>query len=198
MAESIEEGAPHNPAPESPPQGGGDVETIVVPKTELEDLKHKAEVSGQNFERLRKEQERTAELEREIAALRENPVPSDIDADRLKTLEGDLREMKAKDARREVNEKYPQLKDVKDEFESFLNDPENKGMRLETAAKAFLTEKGLLEGTPRRGLERHTGGDRQPVPQGMSVADAENLRKTDYKKYRELIKNGQLKVNYNS
>lgn len=199
MANEPEGGVPQNPTPEVPPKGSGEPEVIQVPKKDFEDLKHRAEVSGQNFERLEKEREKTAELEREIAALKENPVPSNMDADRLGSLESDLREMKAKETRREVNEAFPQLKDVKEEFETYLQNPENKGMHIKTAAKAFLTEKGLLDGgAPRKGLERGTGGDHQPIPQGMSVEDAEKLRKTDYKRYRELIKKGQLKVNYNS
>jgi hypothetical protein len=200
MAEEAEVVVPHTEATVVVPKATDDlpVETVTIPKKDWEETQKKAEVSGQNFERLRKEQIRTAELEGEIDRLKENPVPSDIDTERLGKLESELREMKAKQTRSEVFESFPQLKDVQSEFETYLADPENKGMNVKTAAKAFLTEKGLLEAPPRKGLERPTGGDRQPIQQGMSVADAETLRKTDFKKYRELVKKGQLKVNYNS
>ena len=88
--------------------------------------------------------------------------------------------------------KYPQLEESWDDFDKYREDPENKGMKLETAAKAFLVDKGLLE-TKRKGLEKVTGGNKAPQTSGMSVEDIENLRKTDGKKYREMVKKGQIK-----
>lgn len=200
MAEIAEDVVPQTtttvPAPK-PSEGSG--ETVTVPKKDWEDTQHKAEVSGQNFERLKKANERTAELERELAALQDNPVPSDIDANKITKLEGDIADLKAVDTKRQVIESFPQLKDLWTDLESFREDPENAGMSLKTAAKAFLTEKGLLgDSKPRAGFEPPTGGDRQPQSQGMTVAEAENLRKNDYKKYREMLKSGKLKVNYSS
>lgn len=201
MATPEEGGTPQNPVPEVPPNGSGEGqgdEMVSIPKKELDAIKHRADVSSQNFERLQKSNEKIAELQTEIATLKENPVPSELDTERLRKLEGDLADIKAKETRREVLTTYPQLQEVQAEFDSYLADPDNKGMNIKTAAKAFLTEKGLLDPTPRRGLERPTGGDRTPTPQGMSVTDAENLRKNDPKRYRELLKKGQLKVDYAS
>ncbi len=196
MAEVIVDGAPHNPAPVVVPKTS-EGDEVVLSKEEHTELTRKAEVSSQNFERLKKEQERREELEAELALLRDT-VPSDIDTERVRKLEAAIADIQAKETKREVLETYPQLKDLGSEFDSFRDNPDNKGMNLKTAAKAFLTEKGLIESAPRRGLERPTGGDRQPVVSGMSVEEAETLRKTDFRRYREMLKKGQLKVNYNS
>lgn len=181
---------PQNPAQGTPPQGA---EVVTIPKAELDDLRHRADVSSQNFERLKKEQDRVIELEGQIAELAVRRDPSGIDDEAIGKLQADLAAVKAAQARSEVQETFPQLKEVWSDFEKFRADEDNKGMSLKTAAKAFLTEKGLLD--PKRpGLERPTGGDRTPVSAGMSVEDIKNLRVNNYKKYRELVKNGVIKV----
>lgn len=181
---------PQTPAPVTPPQGA---DVISVPKAELDDLRHRAEVSSQNFERLKKEQERSAELEASIAELQAQPVLSGQNDEAISKLSTELADIKAKQARSEVLEAHPQLKEVWDDFEKFRADEDNKGMNLKTAAKAFLVEKGLLD-KPRQGLERPTGGDRTPVSSGMSVEDVKKLRENDYKKYRELVKKGIIQI----
>ena len=87
----------------------------------------------------------------------------------------------------------PILKEKWDEFEEFRSDPDNKGMNLRTAAKAFLVENGLID-APRKGLEKSTGGTKVIPSSGMTAQEAENLMKNDFKKYQELIKKGQLKI----
>lgn len=181
---------PQTPAPVTTPQVG---EVVSVPKEELDDLRHRAEVSSQNFERLKKEQERSAELEASIAELQAQPVLSGQNDEAISKLSTELADIKAKQARSEVLEAHPQLKEVWDDFEKFRADEDNKGMNLKTAAKAFLVEKGLLD-KPRQGLERPTGGDRTPVSSGMSVEDVKKLRENDYKKYRELVKKGIIQI----
>lgn len=181
---------PQTPAPVTPPQGA---EVVSVPKAELDDLRHRAEVSSQNFERLKKEQERSAELEATIAELSTQSVPSGQNDEAISKLQGELATIKVAQARSEVLEAHPQLKEAWDDFEKFRADEDNKGMSLKTAAKAFLVEKGLLD-KPRQGLERPTGGDRTPVSSGMSVEDVKKLRENDYKKYRELVKKGIIQV----
>jgi hypothetical protein len=88
---------------------------------------------------------------------------------------------------------HPILKEKATEFETFLADPENKGMSLKTAAKAFLVENGLLD-AKRPGLERPTGGDRQPPSTKMSAEDVKVLRETNFKKYQELLQKGLIEV----
>lgn len=192
MANEGEGGAPHTEvAPVVVPKTNE--ETVALPKEEHAELTRKAEVSSQNFERLQKEKEKTAELEAEIARLKGESVPSSFDDDKVKELESDVAAIKARQAKADVLEAHPQLKDLWSDFESFRDNPDNKGMNLKTAAKAFLAEKGLID-APRPGLERPTGGDRTPLSSGMSSEDAKKLRETDYKKYSEMVRKGQIKV----
>lgn len=90
---------------------------------------------------------------------------------------------------------YPALKDKQAEFDEFRADPENSGMSLRTAAKAFLVENGLLEAPKpeRKGLEPATGGRRETPASGLSSEDVKKLRETNYKKYLEMLKAGKLK-----
>jgi hypothetical protein len=68
-------------------------------------------------------------------------------------------------------------------------------MSLKTAAKVFLTEKGLTGETQRKGLEKPTGGDRTPIVSGtMTAEDAKRLRDTDYRKYSDMVRKGQIKI----
>lgn len=179
--------APLEPAP---PQGE---EPVQISKRELDELRRRADVSSQNFERLRKEQERSAELEAQIAALQERPDPFGNNDEAIGKLQRELSEIKEKQQRSEVLEMYPQLKEVWDDFESYRTDESNRGMPLKTAAKAFMTEKGLLD-PPRQGLERPTGGDRTPPQSGMTNEEVKKLRETDYPRYRELVKKGIIQV----
>lgn len=166
---------------------------------QIADLKHKAEVSSQNFERAKK-----AELE--LKALKENTineVPSESEAwsDEGKVLEGkmkaqgsELSELKQKLAKMEVLESHPMLKDMWTELEDFRNDPENKGMNLKTAAKSFLIEKGLLE-PKRKGLEAPTGGPKATPSYGtMTTDEAKDLRENNPRKYREMLVKDQIKI----
>lgn len=165
-------------------------ESVSLSQQELEDLRHRAEVSSQNYERAKKAEQRLKELEE--ARLLEVNVPSDED-DTVGKLKSEISEIKGKLTRSEVIESYPQLKEVWSDFEQFRSDPENKGMNMRTAAKAFLVDKGLLEPS-RKGLEKPTGGPRAPLSSGMSSEDAKRLRETNYKKYLEMVKKGQIKV----
>jgi len=159
---------------------------------DLDELRHRAEVSSQNFERAKKAEQEARELKERLELIESTPTVISDDVD-YGTLQREIAEIKGKLAKTEVIEKYPVLKDSWKDLESFRETEENKGMNLNTAAKAFLIEKGLLD-QPRKGLEKQTGGDRVPVSSGMSSDDAKKLRETNYKKYVEMIKKGQIKV----
>lgn len=197
MAEVIEKPDTHTkPAVEEPktPVVLGEGE-VAIKKADLDDLTSRAEVSSQNFERLKKEQERREELEAELQTLKaDNNVPSGFEDERVGAIQAELADIKAKQAKTEVIEQFPVLKEVWSDFEAFRADPENKGMGIKAAAKAFMAEKEL-KNTPRRdGLENPTGGDRTPVASGMTPDEAKKLRETDYKKYSEMVRKGQIKV----
>ena len=85
---------------------------------------------------------------------------------------------------------YPVLKESSEEFKTFLQDyPRHK---IDNVAKIFLAEKGLLE-PERKGLEKPTGGQRTPMTSGMTNEEVEQLRKTNYRKYKEMLMNDQIK-----
>ncbi len=190
MTDPIVPPVAHNPAGDPPPQGGA--ETVTVPKSEWEDTKHKAEVSSQNFERLKKAEEDRDYAQAQLASLTDSSDPAD--SAKVAELENKISTLTDTVAKGTVLAKYPMLSDMWAELEEFRSNPENKGMRLETAAKAFLTEKGLLS-PERKGLERPTGGDAPPQPAGMMTAEeAESLRKNDGRKYHALLRSGQLRI----
>ena len=180
MTENIEGQEPHNS-----PEGTGtpEVSEVTISQKELDDLKHRAEVSSQNFARLKKLEEEHEALEAKLVS---NSVPSDPDVARVDKLEEEISSLKSSLNKRDVLDTYPALKDMWPEFEEFRDSPENKGMNLKTASKAFLLDKGLLE-APRKGLEKATGGPRTPVSSGMSTEEVKRLRETDYKKYLEMV-----------
>ena len=165
------------------------VEEITISQAELEDLKHKAEVSSQNFERAKKAEGRVRELENNNVTLE---VGGSEDEETVK-LKSEIKDIKSKLAKAEVIEAHPELKESWSEFEKFREDEDNKGMNLKTAAKSFLIEKGILS-PQRKGLEKTTGGSKIPPSTGMTVDEVKNLRETNFRKYTEMLKKGQIKV----
>jgi hypothetical protein len=87
---------------------------------------------------------------------------------------------------------YPVLKENIDKFNEFRR-TEHPRAKIESAAKIYLAENGLLEGR-RVGLENPTGGGHAPVSQGMTAEDVANLRKNNHKKYTELLMKGLIKI----
>lgn len=154
-------------------------------------------------ERRRKSEATQKELEETIERLKNSSISSEDEVfsdegktlqKQIKALESQLTETKRENAKKDLLIANPILKEHLKEFEEFQIDPENKGMNLRTAAKAFMVEKGLLD-TPRIGLEKPTGGSKQPSTLGkMSSADAELLRKTNFKKYMDMVVKDQIHI----
>ena len=92
----------------------------------------------------------------------------------------------------ELFAKYPALKEKSEEFKEFRKS-EHPRANLDSVAKIYLVENGLLEST-RKGLEKTTGGTRTPATSGMSAEDVATLRKTDYKKYQDMLMKGQITI----
>lgn len=142
--------------------------------------------------RLRKEAEQRA---KEL----EQTQPSDeVYSDEGKILKKEIGGLKAElESLREerevekVKSQFPALKDKSTEFDEFRKDyPRHK---LENVAKLFMAEQGLLEDIqPRKGLEKPTAGPKNAIPSGFSVEDVANLRRTNFKKYTELLMSGKL------
>lgn len=149
---------------------------------------------------LQDEREKRRALEEELESLKGSPTDSDILTEEGKALQKQIQESKSqidtltKDlAKKDVLITHPILKEKWEEFESFLADPENKGMNIKTAAKSFLVENGLLD-APRIGLEKPTGGDRVPTPTKMSAEEIKVLRETNFRLYQKLLEEGKIKV----
>lgn len=167
------------------------VKKVEVPEEEWNDLKHKAEVSSQNFERAKKAEAKLSEL-----VLQTEGNSFDAFSDEGKALQGEIRALtselsnvKGELSKKDVLIAHPILKEKWTEFETFRADPDNKGMNLKTAAKAFLVENGLLD-TPRKGLERTTGGERIAPSTKMTPEEIKTLRETNFKKYTEYLEKG--------
>lgn len=211
MEKKAEESTPHNPVEgETPkvksevvvpkeikPEETPEVSKVEVPKEEYEELTKRATVSSQNYERLKKleleKEELQAQLEERDLEERDNVVLSEVDDETITKLKSDISQIKGELDKSKVIEKYPMLKEVWSEVEKFYSDPENRGMSIQTAAKAFVIENGLME-APRAGLEKTTGGPKVPVSSGMSVEEIQKLRINDYEKYRKMLKNGQINL----
>lgn len=122
-------------------------------------------------------------------------------SDEGKTLKKEITEVRSKVSniergaeKEKVFGMYPQIKEKEAEFNEYRDKLENLGMPLATAAKAFLAENDLLP-SPRKGLEKTTGGDKQtPPPTGMTASEVKDLRSNNYKEYVRLIAEDKLKI----
>lgn len=182
-------------------QGGSDTTPKVGDKTEPNLLLKSLQ---EERERRRLAEEEAALLKKENEELKTTPAFSGDDqfSDEGRALKKEISAAKAEIdqvktdlSKKEIMIDYPVLKDKWDDFESYRSSPENKGMNLRTAAKAYLVENGFTESAPRKGLENPTGGDKSaPTAEGMTAEEVKNLRLNDYKKYIEMVQKGQLKI----
>ncbi|MAD98705.1 MAG: hypothetical protein CMB99_15385 [Flavobacteriaceae bacterium] len=153
---------------------------------------------------LKEERTKRKDLEKKVKDLESSSAPSgddyqeEDDADslrkQLKDTNARLDAMESQSTLDGLEKQYPALKDKADEFEDYRDDPDNAGMSVKTAAKAFLAENGLLGGKSkaRPGLEKPTGGSK--VPQGkLSKDDIKELREKQPRKYQRMIQDGTLK-----
>ena len=185
MTEPIVVGEPQNPSPE----------IVTLTKEEHEDLKHRADVSSQNFERAKKAEEARAAAEERVRSLEEALIDAKnnpSDPGKIADLERSIEDIKASQAKQEVLERYPILKDHWQELDEYRKLPENRGMNLNTAAKAFLHDKGLLE-PKRAGLESPTGGEHVPGDGKMTAEQIADLRMNHPEKYRDMLNKDQIK-----
>ena len=175
-----------------PPQP--EVETALTAE-EIADLKEKAGVSSQNYERLKKAEADKKELQDRIALLESTTYTGD-DAD----VNAKLAELNAKVNRIEEDKqvdsalaKFPILADKKAEFDEFRK--EYPGTKIENVAKIFLAENDLLEEpAKRKGLER--GGTRKVAPETgkMSADDVKRLRTENGREYLKLVREGKINL----
>lgn len=91
----------------------------------------------------------------------------------------------------EANQK---LSGKESEFKKFAAKPVNKGISAEVLAKAFLFD---VEDAPKpvqttEALPTGSGGSREPLKTKISIEEAAQIRKTDNKRYMELVKAGAI------
>jgi len=85
---------------------------------------------------------------------------------------------------------YPELEGREKEFREFAKKPTHKGVSLDVLAKAFLFEEEGETPPVRKGpvLEPGSGGLKEVLkPKKMTPEELSILRKTDFKKYKEII-----------
>lgn len=201
MENKAEETTPQNPVVEEAPKATEEVKPEAkaeeakpedsISKEELKNLRVLAEHGEQNLVRAKKAEAKVEELKAQ-PDLQDNEVLSEVDDEELETVKSEVADLKAQLQKAEVVERHPEMKDAWDKFEEFRADPENKGMNMKTAAKAFRIENGLAEPV-RQGLEKQTGGDRVPISQGMSIDEVRKLRENDSRKYLDMVKKGLIK-----
>ena len=171
-------------------------ETVTLTKAELDEIKHKADVSSQNFERAKKAEEDLKALREQGLSAPSQEVWSDegkLLAQRIEAMERENSQLKEARALEQVKAKYPILGEKMAEFEQFkLQYP---SYASENIAKLFLVENGLLGVEPeRKGLEKPTGGPRTSAPIGMTLEDVDNLRQTNFQLYKSKLLSGEIKV----
>lgn len=145
--------------------------------------------------RLRKEAEDKL-LQAETSIL---PDTDDVYSDEGKVLKTEISQLRDVVTRLEDEKQvertiaqFPALKDFTGEFDSFRKEyPRHK---LENVAKLFLTEKGII-GETRIGLEKQTGGSKEPQKSGFTTDEIADLRKNDFRKYQQMLLEGKLRGN---
>lgn len=152
------------------------------------------------LESLQEEREKRRKLEIELESIKNTSAFSEEEVfseegkalkKQIDSLQFQLKERDERESLNAVYAKYPLLRDKASEFNELRK--QYPLVEIESIAKLFISENGLLE-PKRKGLERPTGGDRNPAPSGMSASDVENLRKNSPKKYRDMLKKGQIKI----
>lgn len=141
------------------------------------------------LESLQEERRKRKELEAELEATKSTGTYTDADEVNRQVAEIKARLDATIEASHlaELQAKYPALKDKVTEFNEYRDDPENTGMNLGAAAKAFLAERDLLVTPARKGLETGTTA-RQPVKTGRTEQEIAELRTTNYRQYMKELK----------
>lgn len=198
----MEENIEQQEAQQNPEDETTSKQTEEAPTPEqIADWKRRAEVSSQNYERLKKAEAKLKELEEQknLSENLEDEVFTDTEKvlkKEIDSLKGLVTSMVEDTTKGELISQYPILKEKWSDFEEFRNLEENKGLNFKTATKAFLIENDLISTAPKRkGLERPSGGVKASTTPGkMSVADAQKLRETNYRQYKELLMSGKLVI----
>lgn len=164
-----------------------EVPAVTITEEEIAELKKRADVSSQNFERAKK-------AENELKALKEAQLANDgfVPEDTHYTeLKEQLNRIEEREALNNLKGQYPVLEDKLTEFNEFRQN--YPGVNLESVTKVFLAEKDLLGEQPKRkGLEKAKGGQRTPPSTENSSDDVKRLRENNYREYVKQIREGKI------
>lgn len=167
---------------------------------EVAELKRKAEVSSQNYERAKKAEADKKALEAELEQLKKADLGSmgfastDDTNRQLADLSAKLAHMEDERRLETVYRTYPALADKRQEFDEYRSQyPSDK---MDTVAKLFMAEQGMLDEVPKRkGLEKAGGGKKTtPAQTGMNTEDIKRLRENNYKEYVKQVRSGKIQI----
>lgn len=95
----------------------------------------------------------------------------------------------------EAKDQYPEIVENREEFIRFATKRTHRGVPIGILADAFLTRVGKTMPEPKRtNLMSRGGGTQPPTPkkETLTAEQIKTLRKTDYKKYSELVRSGVI------
>ena len=148
---------------------------------------------------LKEERAKRKELEDKLQTFNTTTPSEEVYSDEGKILLDRIAALEARDKAREeqfelerLYVQYPLLREKAGEFKTF-RETEHPRAGLGSVAKIYLAEQGLLEPI-RKGLEKPTGGQRNPMTSEMTTEDVKNLRENDYRKYKDMLMKGLIKV----
>ena len=175
---------------------------VEAEKSTNESAEHKGEKTPERnlFAALEEERRMRRELEDRLRASELKNSAINVEAydlsDEGKLIKGhvdsvvdDVRVIKEQLELERLYSRFPDLRDVAQDFEQFRAD--YRSIPLERVAKLFLSEKGLVQ-TERKGLEQASGGSKTPPKVGMSEDDVRRLRENSPRRYNHLLQTGQL------
>ncbi len=147
---------------------------------------------------LQEERRKRKELEDELQNLRSANPGDTAWSDEGKLLQNQIVQLQTtitsfeeNNTKKALQDSNPVLRDKWVDFELYRQKPENKGMSMSTAAKAYLIDNGMFD-QPRAGLESPSGGPRTPVSGALTPEEIKQIRETDPRKYREMLEKGQI------
>jgi len=93
---------------------------------------------------------------------------------------------------------HPELEGKVEEFKLFASKPTRRGVDFTDLIPAFLYNESKNKPAPKKGqmFEQGTGGNTKPKPKGDKISTEEGrlLMKTDYNKFKEMLKAGKIEL----
>lgn len=174
----------------------GEGEVVTPPKTVLPGEKTDPALLLKSLQEERDEKKKLKlELEtkeRELQALRDSSGNASEFSEEGQILNTKIEILTDELAVKDLTIQYPVLKDKVTEFNEFRK--AYPGVSLNDVAELYLSKNGLIDAPkPPKGLEPAGGGTHTPAPQGYTAEEMDNIRTTDYRRFKELLQSGAFK-----